>query len=191
MKIEIIFKDNRTMTVVDALVFNGKITLASDRVIVEPGKTTLENVKFDGEESDIIFGELTFVKVPEGLWECPEIARIILTYSDGLLAGEVMNSTLSRYQYREFLGKKITQKDYEKIAREVRLNDKREYFLNAVCSIWTEDKELMEDIQYLQENPSDEFVEYVADYLEEKITGEDEFEAIKALVQRYRNEIRK
>ena len=56
MKIEIIFSDSRTMTVVDAVVFNGKITLASDRVIVEPGKTTLENVKFDGEESDIIFG---------------------------------------------------------------------------------------------------------------------------------------
>lgn len=191
MKIEIIFKDNRTMTVVDALVFNGKITLASDRVIVEPGKTTLENVKFDGEESDIIFGELTFVKVPEGLLECPEIAKIILTYSDGLLSGEVLDSALSRYQYREFLGKKITQKEYEEIAREVRLNDKRECFLNIVCSIGTNDEELKEDIQYLQENPTDEFVEYVMDYLEERVTGEDEFEAIKSLVQRYRNEIRK
>lgn len=191
MKIEIIFSDSRTMTVVDALVFNGKITLASDRVIVEPGKTTLENVKFDGEESDIIFGELTFVKVPEGLLECPEIAKIILTYSEGLLSGEVLNSALSRYQYREFCGKRITQKEYEEIAREVRLNDKRECFLNIVCSIGTKDEELMKDIQYLQENPTDEFVEYVMDYLEERVTGEDEFEAIKALVQRYRNEIRK
>lgn len=185
MKVIIIFKDKQIMLPVNDLLFNGNTLLYSDKVTMTPGITTLEDVECDIDTRQLIYGYLTNVNCGNG--SCPEIAEIFLI--TGKRKEAVWDEGLGKYQYMTFAGKVITKQEYKAIAKEVHWNDRRERFINILMNIDCDDNAFQKKVEYLLENPEDEFVEFVDDKLLEIITQTDEENIIRELIDTYSDKI--
>lgn len=88
-----------------------------------------------------------------------------------------------------FADKVITKQEYKAIAKEVHWNDRRDRFINILMNIDCDDNAFQKKVEYLLENPEDEFVEFVDDKLLEIVTKTDEENIIRELLDTYSDKI--
>lgn len=183
LKIEINFDDEIARVGLYNLQFNGNTRLFAHKAEVEPKKIILDKIEFDGDVRELIYGELIGFPI-----FFPDIKSMTLITDKGETY-PFAESAFAAYQHMEFAGKTITKKEYLEIAREVHKNDRKDRFLNIIENMDGYDDEQDEALDYLKNNPAEEFIEFVDDKLDERITGEDEIAVIEELIENYKDTI--
>lgn len=188
INIEIVWENNELMVDVEQLLFLATDTfLTPERTVVERGKTTLCSIDYEGDTRRLVYGFLCSY-YPDNDFAIKEM--YVISHVNGKERREqVLNEGLSHYQFVDFMESRIRKSEYDRIAKEVHRIDRRERFINILMNIDCDNNEFREKVEYLLENPEDEFVEFVDDKLLEIITKTDEENIIKELIDTYSNKI--